>query len=392
MRIESKIVSIAALLTALLTSSTEAALIPRAASASPVNQIYQFPNNTWPQYIAVRSNGNLLLTMLTSPDVYEITLTQPATAKLVATVADTNTVFDITEYAPDKFAFVAGNFSLSNFTASQGSSSIHTIDMTQDPPQAVKVLDVADAMFLNGMSTYIPPSHHNPNNDEFVIAGDSIAGTIVLVNLSQKTYRTLAKDKTMNPISPQDGGRNLGINGLNTYNNEIYYTNRDRKLFVHLSIDSSSFETTQPSTHGNPGAQPHHRIPAKSTNTSLANASATVLTSHHLYHGFAFLPPTTDNDNNTLQTYLAGNNTLSNLDPSNTPNNLTELVYNSPLTDLATEKLFAGDTFVQFGRREQDSSTLYVLTTGGLSGNPLNVPLTGGRVLAVDVLALQVDT
>ena len=64
---------------------------------SPVRTTYQFPNETWVENIAVRSSGQLLVTIITSPDLYQVDLFSSAPASLVHSFPHAQSTLGITE-------------------------------------------------------------------------------------------------------------------------------------------------------------------------------------------------------------------------------------------------------------------------------------------------------
>ena len=68
--------------------------------ASPLRQVYEFPNATWVENIAVRSNENLLVTLVNVPELWEIDLPQQpgkTQAQFIHRFGDTGMATGITE-------------------------------------------------------------------------------------------------------------------------------------------------------------------------------------------------------------------------------------------------------------------------------------------------------
>lgn len=108
-----------------------------------VHEIYRFPNGTWIENNAVRRNGNLLLTLLSTPEVWEVepwTQSGNNTAQLVHHFEGAEDVDGITELSPDIYAVIASN-------------SVWTIDLGDDRTKIKPVLTPRlTAGFLNGMA------------------------------------------------------------------------------------------------------------------------------------------------------------------------------------------------------------------------------------------------
>jgi hypothetical protein len=78
-------------------------------TASPaIRTVYEFPNETWVENIAVRRNGNLLVTLIGVPEVWEIDAFT-SQAELIQSFPDANTVSGISKVEDDVFAVAVGN-------------------------------------------------------------------------------------------------------------------------------------------------------------------------------------------------------------------------------------------------------------------------------------------
>ena len=101
--------------------------------------IYQFPNQTWLENIAIRRTGQILVTVLSAPELWQVTLDPKnsqhalnvnsskslASATLVHRIPDVTGLLGIVEMQQsDVFYAVAGNFSYDTYTSTSGSYSI----------------------------------------------------------------------------------------------------------------------------------------------------------------------------------------------------------------------------------------------------------------------------
>jgi len=297
--------------------------------------------------------------MLSSPEIYEVIPSQSGTANLLATIPDVTGLFEMTEYAPDQYAFIAGNYSIDTRKSTYGSYSIYTIDMTQDSPQPTKVLDVLEAEFLESLTTFTPPSdRHGKTTDIYLLAGDAQKGMIFLVNLSQKSYKPFLQDSTMNPIPIENGGHDVGILSMKVKDNRIYYVSRDQDLFASIPI---------PTCWEDP----------LSTITTRSTANATIISSGYGLQAFEF------SNSDESEIYLVGDSTLYKFNES------TKQTTDVGVTLPAGQRdLLLGDTFGAYGRTVQDSRILYVSTNGGLIQNDRGLPIVGARMVAVDTTNL----
>jgi hypothetical protein len=124
--------------------------------------VHQFPNPTWVENIAIRQTGQLLVTLLSAPDLYLIdpisasehpNSTQGAT--LVHSFAPLSALLGITETEPDHFYVVASSSpDYAPGTFSVVSVDLSLYDSTKNPDIVTKeVAAFPNAGLLNGMAT-----------------------------------------------------------------------------------------------------------------------------------------------------------------------------------------------------------------------------------------------
>ena len=125
----------------------------------PTRLVYQFPNGSRAENIAVRPNGDLLITRVDVPEIY---LINPSSASPTATLLhrfnDKLSTSGIAETAPDTFAVITGNSSLQDgvFTPVPGSFSIYSISFpspSSDTANISKITDLTTPIFPNGQLT-----------------------------------------------------------------------------------------------------------------------------------------------------------------------------------------------------------------------------------------------
>ena len=131
-------------------------VISQKAREFPTRLVYQFPNGSRAENIAVRPNGDLLITRVDVPEIY---LINPSSASPNATLlhrfSDKLSTSGIAETAPDTFAVITGNSSLQAgvFTPVPGSFSIYSISFpSASSPTAniSKITDLSTPVFPNG--------------------------------------------------------------------------------------------------------------------------------------------------------------------------------------------------------------------------------------------------
>lgn len=292
-------------------------------TSNPPLQVSQFALGTWVENIAVRSNGKLLVTMTTPPELWEIDPFQSPEAnatKLIYHFDGVERATGITEVEPNVFMVAAG-------------CSIWQIDYRNQSHTSIsEVVNITTARLLNGLTTL-------DASTGTILAADSRLGLIWRINTRNMEYEVSLQDNTM---APSDGlGLPLGVNGVRVWKDYVYYNNSPRRLLCRVRVNLTTGQA----------AGPYEII----TQDALSDDFAVAL------DGTAYLAGLTDN----VVTRVRLNGTR-------------EVVTGSlNSTDVA------GATSVAFGRTAGHYNTLYV-TTSGASSAPVNGTFVeGGRVMAI---------
>jgi hypothetical protein len=311
---------------------------------SSIRTIYEFPNETWIENIAVRSNGNLLLDLLSTPQIYELDPFNPApgSAQLLHTFPFATGLAGIAEIQPDVFAVVAGNWSLETFSTTPGSWSVWKVDFTHKDrnnlPAISKIADVTKASFLNGMTLLEPGS-------PFLLIADSVLGVVWRLNFLTSEYEIILESPLM---QPPPGPILLGINGIHIFGSSVYFTNSFQGIFARVPVSLSG------------------------SDAGSATGDFEVVANNGVCDDFTF-----DKKGNAFITQDPGD-ALQLVTPEG---KVTVLVGNVNST------IVEGDTSDAFGRTVFDDNILYVVTNGGIAGAVPGTQITGGKVIAVDVQA-----
>jgi len=313
----------------------------------PTKVIYQFPNPTWIENIAVRPNGLLLLNLATSPDMYMLDPETQA-ARLIYTFPNALSVSGITEVSPDVFAVAVGNFSIATGSSVKGSYSVWKVDFNSKfnsnikeqndnvVPAVAKVVDIPEAILLNGMETLTGCKNK-------VLVADSGLGVVWKVDVSSGKYEIVIQIPEMSP--PATAKLQIGINGLHLLNNYLYWTNSEANTFYRAKVDQGG--SLVPGTTVEPLANP-----------------GTFMDDFILDDGGnAWI---TTNSPANLLLVLTADGKLVTVDGSQ------------------YQLTVAGDTACRFGRKQTDRKTLYVVTDGALTAPVNGTVVEGGKVVAVD--------
>lgn len=329
-------------------SLTLASPVNRHAIRSPtvpptLTSIHEFTLGTWVENLALRANGQILATLLNTPQVYQVdpdsSSSQPLT--LVHTFPSYLGCLGITELGLDIFYVVTGNFSFTAAGSTPGSYSVWKLNMAGftaggAPAAATKIADFPQSVFLNGMTVL------QPTGGDTLMIADSGAGAVWSLNVSTGAVDKIITDPLMAPTSGAIPA--IGINGLKIRNQDLYFSNSDQGLLgkVGLNPDGS------------------------------AKGPATVILRN--------APSSDDFQLDLLENmFVAGNNELGFHGILEDADGPPDVVSNSSLV--------VGSTAVEFGRLPTDLSSVYVTTNGGEAQYISKQFTNPGRIVKVDVLA-----
>ncbi|KAK5720826.1 hypothetical protein LTR15_006788 [Elasticomyces elasticus] len=348
---------------ALLAFASHCTAFPVASQhVAAIRTVYEFPNTTWVENLAVRPNGHILATIIGLPEVWNVDPFSQ-TAELVYTFPEpANSVLGITETEPDVFAVVVGFFNPATISGLKGSYSIWSIDLREEhwdgsgahrhhqPPsndtkaQVNKITDIPSAVFLNGLTT-LPSS-----KGELILVGDSFQGVVYSVNLRTAAFAMVLDEPEFKPL--QSALFLLGVNGIHVSakSDYLYFVN--------------SFQVPLLG-----------RVPITSKGTASGPVEIVVSKTDFLRNeGFQADDFALDGDNTA---WIAGNPS-GYLLKITSDGNVTEVIGGN-------STLIAGDTAAAFGKGRQ-SEVLYLVTNGGLAYTADGV--VGGKVVAVNTKEL----
>jgi hypothetical protein len=87
------------------------------------------------------------------------------------------------------------------------------------------------AQVLNGMTRLAK------NDTSHVLISDSAAGNVIRLNVVTGDYAVVISDPTMLPISD---GINVGVNGIHTWGDQLFYISLDQGIFAKIPISLST--------------------------------------------------------------------------------------------------------------------------------------------------------
>ena len=324
------------LLLTLLLPCVCSASAPFRRDASNVRDIYQFPKPTWIENLAQRPNGEILLTFITSPDLYQVDpFTPGASPELVHNFAPYHNTLGVAEIESDIFAVVTGNFSFESFVNIPGSYAVWKVNFRRLPPAVTKITDIPEGGLLNGITLL------NAHRKTILIA-DSEGGVIFRLNTKTGKYRVVLEHPMLKGIPGTS--LTIGVNGVRVRDHTLFFTNGDKNLFAKVPINSRGFAT-------GPFA------------TIMYNTVGTFDDFAMRHHTTAFI--TQGPGNQIAKVKVQGTE--------------TEVAGGLNSTDLA------GPTSARFGRTSRDRRVLYVITNGGLQVPVNGTVALGGKLTAMDL-------
>ncbi|KAJ5884715.1 hypothetical protein N7495_009225 [Penicillium taxi] len=297
------------------------------AQSPKVSTIFQFPNlGSWIEGIAVRPNGQLLVTRLDTPEIWSVDPTTQ-TAYSVHTFPNATSVIGITPIGNDVYAVGAGVVNQSTFAATAGTFVVWKVDLRGRTPSVSVINSIPAATSLSGMA-YFEGSNSKSKNTSLILIADTALGAIWRLNPKTGAYSIAISDASM---LPAPYGPPIGINGIRLLGNTLYYTSSTQQEYCSVKLNSDAS----------------------------AASAIQVIASGFFQDGLAI----TDKGNAYITTHIQ--NTVIKVTPDG---NAT--VFAGSLNSTAV----AGSTDAQFGTYKK-KQVLYVTTNGALS-SPVNGTFT----------------
>lgn len=234
----------------------DADVISRDVLPLTVNVLHQAEMPTWYENLAVRSNGQLVVTRLVSlllrllprlsihvltrrQDTPAVELFDPKGMLPPITIVNFTSVYKgclgITETTQDIFYVVAVAPYDSNFVKTSGNTTIFRIDLATfdfdlngtvtSNATVTKIVDIPDAGFLNGMTTL---------SDSAVFIADASNGWVYLLDVTTGVYTVIVNDPNMKYLP--DAASKLGINGVKVRDGYLYWSNTGNPVFCRIPI------------------------------------------------------------------------------------------------------------------------------------------------------------
>ncbi|KAM0743409.1 hypothetical protein ACQRIT_003586 [Beauveria bassiana] len=207
-----------------------------AQAAYTTQLLHQFPSHLqWVENMALRPNGNILLTTFDQARIYELDASNNGNPpRLVATLPDADVAIGIAETSPDVFAVETGHLNRTSWHL-DGSGRIDTLDFTRldchGRPKVQTVAALPQAKLPNGMAALPMHSHLD-------LSADSITGTIYRTDTNTGNVDVAIQDPKLAPqVNPDPFLKLIGVNGLQTHNGYLYVTSTSAQFLGRYKID-----------------------------------------------------------------------------------------------------------------------------------------------------------
>lgn len=218
------------------------------ANLIPATPLFYFPDGKQAENMEIRSNGQILVTLDTAPELYQINPFRNQTGGIAYRFEGYTSLFGIVEVTTDIFYVIASNFSgPPDYYGYEGSVSIFQIDLRNNPDPTVsqsavkvsKVVDVPQAQLLDGLTVVNEP-------DGLLMSGDAQTGTLYLINIRKRTAEAVLQDELLDGTSHEvaAGLAHIGVNGLKFHEKDLYFTNTAKGLYGRVPINSATGKPT----------------------------------------------------------------------------------------------------------------------------------------------------
>ena len=312
------------------------AIIPFSLALYPTRLVYQFPKGTWVENISVRPSGSLLLTLITTPDLYSLDpFASNPQPQLLHRFTSSQWLTGITETDPETYYVIGANATYETLSPTPGSNRLYRVHFrgNASTPEISVAAEVKDAVFLNGLIKLNPTT---------LLASDSTLGAVWAIDITTGASRIVIRDPLM---APAPAIPKLGINGIRLFGNQtLYFANSAQSLLARV------------------------RIHANGTATGPAEKVASA-------------PPGTFYDDFALDRY---GDAFVTTQPGDSIAEVSRNGSTRIVAGVVNTTEIAEPTAAQFGRTPADSNVLYVVTAGGLAFPIDGDVVVGGQVVAVD--------
>jgi hypothetical protein len=204
-----------------------------------ITEVYSFPVNTSVENLAVRYSGEVLATIDSAPEIYQLEPFGYKKPTLVHSFNGYAAVLGIVEVERDQFYVAVGNLSVFTLESVTGSWSVFHVDMApfrtisgqvRQPAVVKKVTDFPEAGLLNGLGLF-------SKEKGLIYVADSGTGAIFLLDVRTGKYTTAILDPLSikgEPIPTYPAANGVHYNG-----HHVYFTNVAQGLIARVPVHTN---------------------------------------------------------------------------------------------------------------------------------------------------------
>lgn len=196
-----------------------------------IREVYAFPDPTFIENVAVRSNGHLLLTTFREGSLYDLDPNaQDPMPQLVAKLPAVERLTGIVEFEPDVFVVTGAKQAERPFYFVLDSAKAFIVDLRPGVDNAAveKLVDVPGTEMLNGMAGL-------PENPHILLSLDSIGGRLFRIDARTAELDAVLQHTLLGPSEKPDKVP-LGANGAKIRDGYLYFTNSAQEHFSRIKI------------------------------------------------------------------------------------------------------------------------------------------------------------
>ena len=224
-------------------------------------QFYQFEDGVQPENVKQRPGGQLLVTINSLPELFQIDPNVQQMGKSIWTFPGYTSLFGIVESQAngdgnDIFYLIANNFTgAPDYYGIPGTNSIFRVNLQNipDPTSAQgkskikvdKIIDIPEAQLLDGLTNL-------KGGNDLLVAGDAQTGTLWLIDTMAAKATPLYQGPELQGTSDKraDSLAHIGVNGVK-YNdhlqdNQLYFTNTAKGTLNKIGVDPMTGKQTSP--------------------------------------------------------------------------------------------------------------------------------------------------
>ncbi|WYZ36980.1 hypothetical protein EsH8_II_000486 [Colletotrichum jinshuiense] len=211
-------------------------------NGTSVTSLQVVPGTGTLENIAVRGNGDILVTSVTSPTLFALSPRQDHAPVPVVEVSGFSGLLGIVELEKDIFYLVS-----SNLTSTEDSNGVWKADLRNfriapngtvtQPATLSLVRRIPSALLLNGMTRLAA------NDTKHLLISDSTRGTVLRLNVESKAIDTVIQEPEMAALAT---GLEIGVNGIRIRDGNLYFVSLDQGLFARVPISLADGTATGP--------------------------------------------------------------------------------------------------------------------------------------------------